>query len=71
MMMTMQIFTKTENKKRKDMSAHIWSGGGHRARAREGHKLVTSFVDHKTANQRKQTSQNESALQDKKYIRED
>lgn len=28
----------------------IWCGGGHRAGAREGHKLVTSFVDHKTAN---------------------
>lgn len=50
MMMTMQIFTKTENKKGKDTSAHIWCGGGHRAGAREGHKLVTSFVDHKTAN---------------------
>lgn len=30
-------------------STHVWLGVCHRAGTREGHKLVTSFVDHKTA----------------------
>lgn len=30
--------------------AYVRSGGRHRARTGEGHKLVASFVDHKTAN---------------------
>lgn len=33
-----------------DAAAHIWIGACHRARTCESHKLVTSFVDHKTAN---------------------
>lgn len=33
-----------------DAAAHIWIGACHRAGTCESHKLVTSFVDHKTAN---------------------
>lgn len=47
-----------------DTSTHIWFGACHGARTSEGHKLVTSFVDHKTANWRKHrakiSSKNES-----------
>lgn len=33
-----------------DAAAHVWIGACHRAGTCESHKLVTSFVDHKTAN---------------------